>query len=42
MENEIIDDHEYIEEVPKSRPFVKFLKYSTVTMVSGYLSKIFN
>jgi hypothetical protein len=37
MENEIIDDYEIIEEVPKTRPFVKFLKYTTITFASGYL-----
>lgn len=39
MENEIIDDYDIIEEVPKRRPFLNFLKYSTITIASGYLSK---
>jgi len=38
MENEIIDDiDDAIEEVPKTRPFVKFLKYTTITFASGYI-----
>jgi hypothetical protein len=37
MENEIIDDIEAIEEVPKTRSFVKFLKYTTITFASGFI-----